>query len=128
MQTVEHTRAWIEEKTKIEIPPNKRNPKPRDRKTKHQEYRRGIKALKVMMGEDDWDKGGRPTAANQVFAWRAENPDGRKIDCERSTGLSRHTVLKWWDFVPEAEPVMIEGDQEAAIHRAMLELLDEESE
>lgn len=23
-----------------------------------------------------------------------KNPDGKKIDCERDTGLSRHTVLK----------------------------------
>lgn len=32
-----------------------------------------------------------------VQQWRAEHPNGRKIDCERETGMSRHTVLKWWE-------------------------------
>lgn len=26
-----------------------------------------------------------------------ENPEGRKIDCIRETGLSKPTVYKWWD-------------------------------
>lgn len=33
----------------------------------------------------------------QVQEWRRNNPGGKKIDCERETGLSRHTVLKWWN-------------------------------
>lgn len=32
--------------------------------------------------------------------WRLTHPDGRKIDCERETGLSRHTVLKHWEIKP----------------------------
>jgi hypothetical protein len=43
---------------------------------------------------------GRPkgsgTAEKTVREWQESHPDGRKIDCERETGLSRHTVLKWW--------------------------------
>lgn len=31
-----------------------------------------------------------------VEEWKQQHPDGKKIDCERETGLSRHTVLKWW--------------------------------
>ena len=29
------------------------------------------------------------------------NPLGKKIECEKQTGLSRHTVLKWWEKVQE---------------------------
>lgn len=93
--TFKLTRGHIEETTKIEIPKNKRNGRTR---VKHQEYRRLQKQVKIMMGEaDDWDKGGRPEKSKIVVEWRKQNPDGKKIDCERDTGLSRHTVLKWWD-------------------------------
>lgn len=49
-----------------------------------------------------WREGnGRPkgsgTKKEIVAAWREKHPEGRKIDCERETGLSRPTVLKWWD-------------------------------
>ena len=44
---------------------------------------------------------GRPPKREVVQEWRARHPDGRKIDCEKDTGLSRHTVLRWWD---EAAP------------------------
>ncbi len=121
LHTIEHTRQWIEEKTKIEIPPNKRNPKPRNRKTKHQEYRRGIKALKIMMGEDDWNKGGRPTAEQMVRDWRIANPEGRKIDCQRETGLSRPTVLKWWDVAEPDRPRMHKIVPSQALSDAIIE-------
>lgn len=53
-----------------------------------------------VLGENEYAKNGRPkgsgTKQQQVAEWRKAHPDGRKIDCERDTGLSRHTVLKWW--------------------------------
>jgi len=42
------------------------------------------------------NKDGRPMKQDIVAAWQLAHPDGKKIDCERETGLSRHTVLKWW--------------------------------
>lgn len=49
-------------------------------------------------GNKDWqNKDGRPKKSEIVEEWRKAHPDGKKIDCERETGLSRHTVLKWWD-------------------------------
>lgn len=39
---------------------------------------------------------GRPSKQNIVRQWQLENPNGRKIDCEKDTGLSKPTVLKWW--------------------------------
>ena len=62
--------------------------------------------MRVIQGFLDPDgawrnKDGRPkgsgTKKEIVAAWREKNPEGRKIDCERETGLSRHTVLKWWN-------------------------------
>ena len=43
------------------------------------------------------NKEGRPDKEKIVEEWRNAHPDGKKIDCERETGLSRPTVLKWWD-------------------------------
>ena len=59
------------------------------------------------MGENkDWNKGGRPVGskdkkprknkADIVKKWRVKNPDGRKADCIRDTGLDKKTVYKWW--------------------------------
>lgn len=47
------------------------------------------------------NSGGRPNGSGKkeiVKAWRDAHPDGKKIDCERETRLSRHTVLKWWNI------------------------------
>jgi len=41
--------------------------------------------------------GGAPTKLAIVKAWRASHPDGSKNACERETGLSRVTIIKWWD-------------------------------
>ena len=56
----------------------------------------------VLHPNGEWrNKNGRPkgsgTKAQLIADWRAAHPDGKKIDCERETGLSRHTVLKWWN-------------------------------
>ena len=49
-------------------------------------------------GKSDWREGnGRPNKEQLVKQWRIDNPQGKKIECERELGLSRHTVLKWWD-------------------------------
>ena len=40
---------------------------------------------------------GRPNAKEIVLRWRSFNPEGRKVDCQRETGLSKPTVLKWWN-------------------------------
>ena len=60
----------------------------------HIKYMNNQRAFKVEMGE--CTNGGRPDKRQIVQSWRLEHPGGRKIECERDTGLSRHTVLKWW--------------------------------
>ena len=68
-------------------------------------YRKRAEHVKMMNfvrdelnGNKDWrNKDGRPDKQKIVQEWRKAHPDGRKADCERDTGLSRHTVLKWWE-------------------------------
>lgn len=62
--------------------------------------------------EGTWrNKDGRPkgsgTAQQTVLEWRKSNPDGRKADCIRATGLTKPTVYKWWDT--ELEPAQARG-------------------
>lgn len=87
----------IELKTHIQLPRNKRNGR---KQSVHVGMMRAIQGF--LDPDGAWrNKDGRPkgsgTKKEIVAAWREKNPDGRKIDCERETGLSRPTVLKWWN-------------------------------
>lgn len=91
------SREWIEKSTKVSIPPRKRRNKPlkRDDGT-------AFKAARMIQElqdpEGNWrNSDGRPDKREIVEEWRKQHPDGKKIDCERETGLSRHTILKWWE-------------------------------
>lgn len=83
----------ISDRTGIRIEKNKRN----YRKQKlHLKIARAT--LEIMNDEKGIVLQGRPDAKDMVLRWRRFNPEGKKIDCERETGLSRKTVLKWWDY------------------------------
>lgn len=79
--------------TDIPIEKNKRNG---HKQEKHLEIARGIKKVKKIAGV--LKKEGRPSKENVVKEWRQQNPNGRKIDCIKDTGLSKTTVYKYWDF------------------------------
>ena len=85
----------IEARTGIQLPRNKRNGlKQKD----HLEIARAIQTIKDRQQGKNWrDGNGRKPKKEVVQEWRLAHPDGKKIDCERETGLSRHTVLKWWN-------------------------------
>ena len=88
-------RSMIEKLTAIRIDPNKRNNRTQEI------HLRGARALQQIKHEaegTDWRyHGGAPTKESVVREWREQHPAGRKVDCERDTGLSRPTVLKWWN-------------------------------
>ena len=102
------TRDWIEKHTGVPMqPPAKRNGRKRKEHLQADKVtnQRGIPVrnpckqnredtLEYMRTNDMIT--GRPIKQAQVEEWQRNNPGGRKIDCERETGLSRHTVLKWW--------------------------------
>lgn len=46
---------------------------------------------------------GRKPKFNAVALWRQAQPEGTKAQCIKATGLSKHTVYKWWDFLPQPE-------------------------
>lgn len=90
----------IEKLTDIRIERNKRN----GRLQKiHLEGARAIQAINDKANNTNWrDGNGRKPKKDIVEEWRKEHPKGKKIDCERDTGLSRHTVLKWWSYSKKA--------------------------
>ena len=87
----------IEKLTAINITPNKRNGR---EQSKHLQIARFARDLNYSE-ENGWrNNNGAPEKKRIVYEWRRKNPDGRKIDCERETGVSRPTVLKWWGWEP----------------------------
>lgn len=81
----------IEVKSGIKIERAKRNGRTQK---EHCQIMRAIEEITT----PDWREGnGRKSKKDLVQQWRKENPNGKKIDCERELKLSRHTVLKWWD-------------------------------
>ena len=86
---------FISRKTGIELIPNKRNH--RNQKL-HLAGARAIQEVNNKFNGTNWrDGNGRKPKKDIVLQWRAEHPNGRKIDCERQTRLSRKTILKWWE-------------------------------
>ena len=63
----------------------------------HLEDIRQKKANMKRRGQSFKKPEGRPDKKEMVCKWREAHPDGKKIECEKDTGLSRHTVIKWWD-------------------------------
>lgn len=88
----------IEKLTNVRIERNKRNGRKQEQ---HLKLARGQLAILKDIGEvSQGRKVGSGTAQQRVYDWRSQHSDGKKIECERETGLSRHTVLKWWNDPP----------------------------
>ena len=93
---VTYSRREAERVSAIAMPASKRNGR---KQAEHLERARLVQTLDYPNGA--WrNKDGRPKGSGEkskiVEEWQQQHPDGKKIDCERETGLSRHTVLKWW--------------------------------
>lgn len=82
--------------TDIHIEKNKRNYQ------KQEWHLEDIRAKKLRMkqrGQEFKNKEGRPkgtTKEHIVKEYRKNNPNGKKADCIRATGLDKKTVYKWW--------------------------------
>lgn len=84
----------IEDTTLFRIERNRRNGRKQD------EHLKRIRLLQTAdYPNGDWrNKEGRPLQLEIVQRWRQENPGNmNKSKCARETGLSRPTVIKWWD-------------------------------
>ena len=85
----------IEKLTDIRIERNKRNGRKQEQ---HLAGARAIQEINDKYNGTNWrDGNGRKPKKDIVQKWRSEHPNGKKIDCEKETGLSRHTVIKWWN-------------------------------
>lgn len=81
----------ISKLTGLRIDANKRNGRTQE---KHLQGARAIRDI----NNDNWRKGnGRPSAEHIVREWKKNNPQGRKVDCNRATGLDPKTIRKWWN-------------------------------
>lgn len=96
---VNFSRNEAERVSGITIPPNKRNGRKQEI---HLMGARAIQEINDRVNRTTWrNKNGQPLKKDIVIEWRKNNPKGKKIECERETKLSRHTVLKWWNFYQE---------------------------
>lgn len=84
--------------TDIHIEKNKRN---YQKQVYHLEEARAIRDIRMKRQGKKWTDGnGRPkgsgTKEQIVKEWRLSNPNGKKAECIRATGLDKKTVYKWW--------------------------------
>ncbi|WP_338631962.1 hypothetical protein [Clostridium baratii] len=81
--------------TDIHIEKNKRN---YQKQIYHLEEARAIRDIRMKRQGKKWTDGnGRPSKEQIVKEYRKSNPNARKCDCIRETGLDKKTVYKWWD-------------------------------
>lgn len=84
----------ISELTDIRIEKNKRNHR---KQSLHLKMARSN--LAIMSEDIGKPLQGRPTKKDIILEWQKKNPDKKKADCIRDTGLSKPTVYKWWKEV-----------------------------
>ncbi len=85
-------------RTDLPIERNKRNGRPQKL---HLAGARAIQDVNDKFNGTNWRKGnGRKPTYEAVYQWRAAHPNGRKVDCIKDTGLSKPTVIKWWNWTP----------------------------
>lgn len=90
-----YPRKAVEYRTAISIPANKRN---HQRQQDHLEEARAIRDIRARRTGEAWDAhNGRKSKEDVVRLWRQENPEGRKADCVKATGLDKKTVYKHWE-------------------------------
>lgn len=77
-------------KTAIDLPIDKRNGRKQE---EHLKRARAVQEIDYPYGE--WR--GRKPKKDIVLEWRKNNPNGKKIDCHKETGLSRVTIDRWWN-------------------------------
>ena len=88
-------------RTDLPIARNKRNGR---KQIVHLAGARAVQAVNDQFNGTNWrNTQGQPQKNIIVYEWRQSHPDGRKVDCIRDTGLSKPTVLKWWDWKPDNE-------------------------
>lgn len=84
------TLSDVETTSGLRLTRNRRNGR------KQNEHMKVMRAIQSVTNPKWREHNGRPKAQAKVKTWRELHPDGKKADCIRDTGLSKHTVYKWW--------------------------------
>ena len=89
----------IEATTTFRIERNKRNSVKIGQKLHLMLARQRRDSLRKAMNKTKWDaNNGRKPEAEKVYLWKKEHPGvENKSLCARETGLTRPTVIKWWN-------------------------------
>ena len=87
-----YPRNSVQYKSGIAIKENKRNGRKQET---HLKIARNT--LEILNDERGEVLQGRKNKAEAVIEWRRLNPDGKKADCIRETGITRKTIDKWWN-------------------------------
>lgn len=90
---ITYPRHAIQERTDIEIPPNKRNGRKIEQ---HMAYLNGLRKMRRdVLGEDEYRNSGRPDKRDAVLAYHAAHPDATQREVAAALGVSKTTVNKW---------------------------------
>lgn len=81
-------------RTDISIEKNKRNGR---NQKEHMAVMRAIQQVVNPDWRENSPHSGRNSKKDIVEEWQKNNPEGKKIDCSRETGLHINTVYKWWE-------------------------------
>lgn len=112
---VNYPRDTIAKLSGIEIKENKRNYRTRA------EHLKGARALQEIY-KPDWRAGnGRPNKEQLIKEWRIHNPEGKKVDCHRDTGIDPKTIRKWWNYVDSDKAEMIQLTKSALMQLRCIE-------
>lgn len=87
-----YPRKAIEYRSAISIPPNRRNGR-----TQGLHLKIARQTLDILNVDSGHALQGRKPKKETVRQWRESHPLGKKSECIKETGLSKHTVYKWWD-------------------------------
>lgn len=99
------TREWVEEHTKVRIPPNKRN----GLKQKQHLYlarrrKEDMKAIDLPMKAPE----GRPSKKDHVKEYLEQHPTATKSEIKEATGLTYPTIRKYYDEIKAELEVKVE--------------------
>lgn len=85
------TLSDVEVTSGLTVPRNRRNGR------KQEDHMKVMRAIQSVTNPNWREGNGRHNSSDIVKTWRAEHPEGKKADCIKDTGLSKHTVYKWWE-------------------------------
>ena len=84
---------FVEQATNIKCPKAKRNGRTQAEHIRIMNFVRDD-----INGNKDWrNTGGAKPKWEIVQDWKSKHPNGKKADCQRDTGLSKTTIIRWWD-------------------------------